>query len=171
MIKKAFSAFAMMAMLCSPVLAQDGNQPKPGQTVDIKGNQAIDPTKNVLDLVLAAVKRLDDIMELSLKRQDDLRLAQEKIVESKLKDLDELSGLRFSTNQKAQDAEFHRIDDEMKLRAEYNDRLTIAEAKRIDAIRAVDVNAVTVASQRASDQASALQKKGDDSALVLSARW
>jgi len=51
---------------------------RPGIGVDSKGNQVIDPTKNVLDLVLAAVKRLDDLNELTLRRADDLRAAADK---------------------------------------------------------------------------------------------
>lgn len=119
----------------------------------------VDPTENVKALNAAEAKR-----------QDDLRLQQEKYFDAKLKDLDEISALREKTNAQLRDSEIVRIDSEMKLRAEFNEKLQIAEAHRIDAIRAVDVNAVTVASQRASDQALALQKKGDDSALVLSAQ-
>jgi uncharacterized protein YnzC (UPF0291/DUF896 family) len=137
-----------MAMLCAPALAQDGTPPKPGQTVDIKGNQAIDPTKNVLDLVLAAVKRIDDILDLTVKRQDDLRLAQAA-----------LEDLRYSS-----------IKENSALRADYEDKLRKAEANRLDAIRIVDTNNVSVASERANATAAALAKKGDDAALVLSAQ-
>ena len=55
-----------------------------------------------------------------------------------------------------QSAEFRRIDQVMKLSAEFNEKLSVAEAKRIDAIRAVDVTAVSVASERASAQAAVL---------------
>jgi hypothetical protein len=45
--------------------------------------------------------------------------------------------------------------------------MAVAEAKRIDAIRAVDVNAVAVANQRTSEQATALQTQTTASAEVL----
>jgi hypothetical protein len=45
---------------------------RPGIGVDAKGGGVIDPTKNVLDLVLAAVTRLNDLMAAFNKRQDDL---------------------------------------------------------------------------------------------------
>jgi hypothetical protein len=47
----------------------DGN---PGIPVDSQGGPTIDPTKNVLDLVLAAVTRLDDLMDAATSRIDDL---------------------------------------------------------------------------------------------------
>ena len=55
----------------------------------------------------------------------------------------------------------------MALRADYDEKLRQAEAKRIDAIRAVDVNAVAVASQRASDQAQVLANQVSQSAEAL----
>jgi hypothetical protein len=61
-----------------------------------------------------------------------------------------------------------RIDAELKLRSEYAIQLSIAEAKRIDAIRAVDVNAVAVANERAS--ASALVLAGQVSASAETLR-
>jgi hypothetical protein len=64
-------------------------------------------------------------------------------------------------------AQAARLESEARLRAEYADRLAVAEAKRIDAIRAVDVNAVAVANQRTSEQATALQTQTTASAEVL----
>jgi hypothetical protein len=127
--------------------------------VDSKGNPAIDPTKNVLDLVEAAVRRLNDILELSLKRQDDLR---------KLGDSE--SRIRVEHIRDILDERTKRLDANELLRAEYEDKLRKAEASRLDAIRIVDTNNVTVANERAAATAAALQKKGDDSALVLSAQ-
>lgn len=54
------------------------------------------------------------------------------------------------------DAEIRRIDDLMGLRALYAEKLEVAEAKRIDAIRAVDVNAIAIANERATAQATVL---------------
>ena len=60
-----------------------------------------------------------------------------------------------------------RIDAELKLRADYAIQLSIAEAKRIDAIRAVDVQAVAVASDRAAAQALVLAAQVSSSAETL----
>lgn len=53
-------------------------------------------------------------------------------------------------------AESKRIAEIIVLRAEFAAQLTLAEAKRIDAIRAVDVAAVSVAAERAAAQAAVL---------------
>jgi hypothetical protein len=95
----------------------------------------VDPTKNVLDKVTDAVRRLDD-----------------------MRDMDRaLSELRYTA-----------LRDTIALRADYEDKLRRAEASRLDAIRLVDTNNVSVANERATATAQALAKKGDDSALVLS---
>jgi hypothetical protein len=60
-----------------------------------------------------------------------------------------------------------RIDEQAKLRAEFTAQLAVAEAKRIDAIRAVDVNAVSVASDRANAQAAVLANQVAASAETL----
>ena len=65
-----------------------------------------------------------------------------KLKDYALHSLFEAEKVRVDGNLKA---ELHRIDEQMAIRAEYNIQLGIAEAKRIDAIRAVDVNAVSVA--------------------------
>lgn len=127
---------------------KDIKETRPGIGVDAKGNSAFDPSRNVLDLVLAAVKRLDDIMDLAFKRQDDLRSGQAALEE-----------LRYAS-----------IKENSSLRAEYEDKLRKAEAGRLDANRVVDTNSVTVANERATATASALAKKGDDAASVLSAQ-
>ena len=105
----------------------------------------IDPTANVLLLVDAAVKRLDDIGSIRselqqerIRRIDDLRVTDTRRV-------DEL-----------RQAESRRVDEHATMRAEYENKLSEAEKKRIDAIRAVDVAAVAVASERATQQATVL---------------
>lgn len=65
------------------------------------------------------------------------------------------------------EAEMKRVNDLMELRAFYAEKLEIAEAKRIDAIRAVDVNAVAIANQRATDQAAVLASQVAASADTL----
>jgi hypothetical protein len=60
-----------------------------------------------------------------------------------------------------------RLEDQMKLRADYAIQLSVAETKRIDAIRAVDVQAVAVANERASAQALVLAAQVSSSAETL----
>lgn len=66
-------------------------------------------------------------------------------------------------------AEINRVNEQMDLRAEYSVQLGVAEAKRIDAIRAVDVNAVSVANERATAQAAVLANQVAASAETLRA--
>jgi hypothetical protein len=80
------------------------------------------------------------------KRQDDLRAREAAINE-----------LRYT-----------HLQEILSLRADYENQLRVAEAKRIDAIRTVDSNAVTVANDRAVATATALAKTVQDSAAVLS---
>src|SRR5687767_3285545 len=67
-------------------------------------------------------------------RQDDLRKASDKFNQSQIEHIKEL----------------------VELRASYEEKLAIAEAKRLDAIRAVDVNAVAIASEKQAMAASVL---------------
>lgn len=54
------------------------------------------------------------------------------------------------------DAEMRRVDNEMRLRSEYEDKLRLAEARLRDAIREVDVANVATASERADRAAGVL---------------
>lgn len=82
--------------------------------------------------------RTEDLIERAVSRLDDLR-----------------------------NAESRRVDEQMNLRAEYSIQLGVAEAKRIDAIRAVDVNAVSVANEKATAQAVVLASQVSQSAETL----
>lgn len=104
-----------------------------------------DPTQNVLDLVQAAVLR-----------QDDLRQAEKE-------HLRELLALRGEQG----DNDRRHIKDMVALRAEYDADLREAEAKRIDAIRAVDVAAVAAAAAVQTTQASTLATQVATSAEAL----
>jgi hypothetical protein len=95
--------------------------------VDAEGRATLDPTRNVLDLVEAAIKR-----------QDDLR-----------------------------SSEFAALRREMALRAEFDDKIRLAETARIDAIRAVDVGAVNRAAEVSAQQASTLAVQVATSAETL----
>jgi hypothetical protein len=66
-------------------------------------------------------------------------------------------------------AESRRVDEQMALRAEHGRQLREAEAKRIDAIRAVDVSAVSVDRERAAAAASVLANQVATSAETLRA--
>lgn len=96
----------------------------PGLGVDSAGNPVVDPTKNVLNLV-----------EAESRRQDDLRLAGEKLSNVKHQHAKEL----------------------ISLHSDYGDKLREAETKRLDAIRAVDVAAAAVAQQRIETTAATLR--------------
>ena len=61
----------------------------------------------------------------------------------------------------------NRIDAELKLRSEHAGQLSIAEAKRIDAIRSVDITAVAIANDRAVASAVVLAAQVASSAETL----
>jgi cobalamin biosynthesis Mg chelatase CobN len=99
----------------------------PGLGVDSEGNPVLDPTKNVLDLVEAAIKRQDDLRE----------------------------------------AESRHVREVASLRAEYQAELRQAETDRINAIRAVDVQAVQQAATVAETRATALANQVAASAEAM----
>lgn len=101
---------------------------------------AKDPTENVSALITLANERSDNLRAMEIRRIDDLILAESR-----------------------------RVDDQIELRANYSTRLAEAEAKRIDAIRAVDVGAVAVANERATAQAAVLANQVSASAEALRA--
>ena len=100
--------------------------------------QVNDPTENVLGVIGAAVGRLND-----LRIADNERLRCEM------------------------EAERRRINEQMALRAESNQKLSEAESRRLDAIRTVDVNAVSIANERATAQAVVLANQVATSAETL----
>lgn len=106
--------------------------------IERRVKEVIDPTANVQKLLADSVIR-----------QDDLREAYGRLFEAEIR------------------AEGRRIDEQMKLRADYSQQLENAESKRIDAIRAVDVAAVAVASERATQSASVLANQVAQSAETL----
>jgi hypothetical protein len=127
-----------------------------GRGVDSSGGPVVDPTQNVMDL-----------SEASNKRQDDLRIYTDLITQEKFRRIDDL---RVAESRRLDDlrlAESKRIDGELILRAFYEDKLNAAEASRINAIRAVDVGAVAVASERATQQAAVLANQVIASADAL----
>ena len=95
----------------------------PGPGVDAQGQPVVDPTRNVVNIVDAAVRRLDD-----LRGADSLR----------------------------RDEAINHVKEMAALRAIYDTELRDAEAKRIDAIRAVDVQAVSQATTAQEARAATL---------------
>lgn len=146
---------ALFLAIATTAPAQD--QPRPGIAVESSGNRPIDPSENVKALSEAANKR-----------QDDLRQAAERLFQAQIDSLEKINTLRYIHAQELAKLLADKLESEAKLRAEYADRLSNAEAKRIDAIRLVDTGNVAVATERATTTASTLAKTVTDSALVLS---
>jgi hypothetical protein len=84
--------------------------------------------------VVDPTENVKALTEAANLRQDDLRKASDRYNQSEISHVKELAALRAS----------------------YQEKLTIAEAKRIDAIRSVDVNAVAIASEKQAMAASVL---------------
>jgi hypothetical protein len=165
--------FVLAALLLPASISAQAQDPKPqqqvaeqhdgGQGVDRFGGPVVDPSENVKALNEAATRRQDDLRN-AFEKQVLLQLQNLEII-TKLRD--DMEKQRSDASKELRDAEINRIDSEAKLRADYAEKLSIAEAKRIDAIRVVDVNAVGVASQRASDQAQVLATQVSQSAEAL----
>jgi hypothetical protein len=64
-------------------------------------------------------------------------------------------------------SEISRIDQALSDHRKYTEEISVAETKRLDAIRVVDANAVSVANERAVDQASVLAAQVASSAETL----
>lgn len=111
---------------------------EPGKGVDADGRAVVDPTKNVLGLVEANNVRLAELRAVDKERNDDLR----KLTEAHSREV-------------------------MELHVKYQERLTLGESERINAIRAVDVAAVATASERAAQQANVLANQVAASAETL----
>jgi hypothetical protein len=110
----------------------------PGPGVDAYGNPVIDPTENVMNLVEASVKRLDDLRALEAKHQE----ATTSLVALHERETSDL-------------------------RSYFGKELREAESKRIDAIRAVDVAAVQRAAEVADLRATTLAAQVVQSAEAL----
>lgn len=94
--------------------------PKPGMAVDASGGPVVDPTRNVLDLVRAAIER-----------QDDLRKGEAALVQSQMSGLRDLFEAKFD----GIDREFSLI--ESRRIEQKNDTKTAVDAALSAAERAV----------------------------------
>jgi hypothetical protein len=157
--------FLIMLVLPASVFAADPSimSSSPVDTHSV----VIDPTKNVLDKVQDAVKRLDDLMSNLATRQDDLRVAGAKLQQANVDHTREVGELKSSHLRELMLAEFRRIDEGNKLREEKASELRTAEAKRLDAIRTVDVSSVDTATKNAAGTALTLQNQVNQSADAL----
>jgi hypothetical protein len=79
----------------------------------------------------------------------------------------ELVGLEMRRQDDLREAESRRINETLMLITAYEEKLRGAEAKRIDAIRAVDTSAGTLANERATQQATVLANQVVQSADTL----
>jgi len=124
---------------------RDTARTPPGPAVDAAGAPVKDPSPNVLDLVEAANQRQNDLRE-----QESAHFR-------------EIIALRAD----CQKDEISALQDVERLRADHAKELRIAEAARIDAIRAVDVGAVQQAAQVQSTAAQTLAAQVSTSAETL----
>lgn len=162
-------ALLLVILLAVPVPAWAELESRPGVAVDARGNPVVDPTKNVLDLVEAAVKRLNDIMALNNQRQDDLRAADAKLFTTELTSAAKLSEVLYRHSVEVAKSLADQLNAEARLRAEYDAKLREAESKRIDAIRLVDTASVAEDRRRTGEQAVALATQVSQSADTVRA--
>ena len=109
-----------------------------GPATDSHNEPVWDPSRNVMDLVTAAIKR-----------QDDLRAAESAHI------------------REVQQRESDHVRELLELRAQFAKDLRDTETARIDAIRAVDVGAVNRAAEVAATQATTLASQVATSAETL----
>jgi hypothetical protein len=92
-------------------VAKEASSPGPGMATDSKGNAVVDPTRNVLDLVEAAVKRQDDLREAesaTIRRELEVRqetrqrehTTLQELVETMLHDSDRINAEKFTSVEK-----------------------------------------------------------------------
>jgi hypothetical protein len=126
-------ALVLVFVLSAPVLAQTiaGS----GGVGIGSGPSAVDPSKNVLDSLLAAVTRLDDIIKAAVLRLDDLRAAYDKVIKSEFRRVDEIQALTSRSET--------RFADVVR---EFTTKAAETESKRVDANRAADAAAAKEAS-------------------------
>jgi hypothetical protein len=120
----------------------------PGPGVDAAGAPVVDPTRNVRDLVAAENRRQDDLREMEAAH------------------VREVSEIRAD----CQTDEIAGVQHIEQLRADHAKEIRLAETARIDAIRAVDVQAVQQAATVQAAQAGALAATVATSAEAMRAQ-
>lgn len=135
---------------------QAGGGGSPGPGVDRFGQPVFDPSKNVLDLVEAAIQRQDDLREMQARYGTQIG----EMREVHARDVAELRS--------SYDAQLREAARRSEERLDYKDQqLRAAETARIDAIRAVDVGAVNRAAEVSATQATTLATQVATSAEAL----
>lgn len=127
-----------------------------GLPVDSGGNLTVDPTKNVLDLVEAAVRRINDLSD-----------EREKTVEAQLHRVEDIREAKIAAVVSIAELDRHYLGLMAKIRSDYEEKLREKETERIDAIRAVDVAAVQRAAEVSATQAQTLATQVQASAETL----
>lgn len=105
----------------------------------------IDPTLNVKEALQAAVERQDALRLAEAQRMDDLRETEARINKQASQYQSMLAA-----------AESRRVDEQAAMRDKHAAELREAEAKRIDAVRSIDVEARKADNERAATQAGLL---------------
>ena len=113
----------------------------PGPSVDRLGIPVVDPTLNVRHEMAAAVQRLDDLRFLETRRMEQVQFAE----------------LRRQDDLRMKDA--GHLKELMNIAGEHQKELSKAESERLNAIRAVDVNAVAEAARVNAAQAAILAQQ------------
>jgi hypothetical protein len=127
-----------------------------GPATDRHNEPVIDPTQNVLDLVEAAIRRQDDLRSAEQDHVREILQLRTQLGEQDSKCAGEIAELRAEASR--------RIDE---IRSSHAQQLRDAEAARIDAIRSVDVEAVQRAAEVQATQASTLANQVAVSAETL----
>jgi hypothetical protein len=96
----------------------------PGRAVDLNGNSVVDPTRNVLDLVDAAVTR-----------QDDLRAADGRFRDAQAEHLREMAELRAQHAKELRVIETERINAIREVDTQNVSRAAEVAAAQADALR------------------------------------
>jgi hypothetical protein len=116
---------------------------QPGIPIDFRGDQAIDPTKNVLDLVKALEATLAQLREADSKRLDDLRHADNK----RQDDLRESDTKRLSELAAQKDRYDRQIFDIQTVQVKTTSDLISAQLSKETASLANQINASTLQTQ------------------------
>ena len=140
---------------------------RPGIAVDSRGGAVVDPSENVSRLNEAGNKRQDDLREWMAKYLEAIGSIRSELQQERIRRIDDLRVTDTRRVDELRLAESRRVDEHAEMRAEYENKLAEAEKKRIDAIRAVDVAAVSIASERATQQATVLASQVATSADAL----
>ncbi len=130
-----------------------------GLAVDSEGNPVIDPTENVLALVVAAVKR-----------QDDLRVAAEKFMEAELTHVRLTEALRAEHSRELNDKESNRLDAIRQVDVQNGNAAAAAAA---DAIRVLAATTAANAEKLRTDlnaTAATMAKQTADVAATMAAQ-